>query len=263
MSRLDFGGAACGVCGLPSGEYNLLIWRGLAALWSVVFLIIGLIMQNISTVVNGVPGSPWWTWGIYIGNWSFFAMLIYFITGAYFTYRNTSGVGVSQKPSWWEKWMWVNYEVAWSLSWASTFGYWIVIRSDCTFAPHNCANVSVYEYNAFGINLIVLLIDMLYNQFQWAWLHLVFTWLFTIVWFIFAAIWHGAVGVWPYSQQDNAVNGTMAFFFYPIILGATAFFHMCGFGCHLLLAKCYKNKNRVKKEDFFGDDTNKLGGCFG
>jgi len=258
MRQADLGTSALG-WNMFARVWALVILRFIFGLWALAMLIWGMVIMN-DRYVSGATMSPWWWWGAYLGHWAFFSLLIYYVIGFCFVVREIR-TGAGGKMNCFEKWFWINYEIAWALMWTCALLFWIVIASDCSI-NHNCTQMTWYEYNVYAISIGTLLIELLFNLMRWMWLHFIFPLIFVIVWFIFAAIWHAASNVWLYAQQDDAVvGGGVAFGFYAVLIIVVVAFHMCGFGCGFLLEKCYKGKKRTTEGQLHGDDPVQLNDC--
>jgi len=252
MTRSDYGTSACGWHRFAR-VWALLFVRIIFAVWAVVMWIWSMVDLNGKYANNGYAPSPWWSWGVYLGNWAFFSLMLYYLTFAYFTIREIC-TGAPGKPNFCEKWLWINYEIAWSSMWSCAILFWTIVAADCSF-NRNCAQISIPDYNIYAVSIATLLFEVLFNLVRWKWLHFIFTLIFLIVYFIIAAIWHTSTSVWPYAQQNDAVvGGGGAFGFYAVLILVFVGFHMCGFGCFFVMEKCYKHKRRTSEKDLMGDD---------
>jgi len=260
MKKYDLGTSALG-WGRFTRVWVLMLIRVLFGAWALAVLIWGMVQLNGRYGSNGVSPSPWWSWGIYLGDWALFSNLIYFLTHAYFSIREIR-TGAFGKTTWFEKWMWVNYEISWSLTWSVAVGYWFIWNSGCTFGGGQCGSLGIgwYEYHVYAISLGWLLFEVLFNLNRWKWLHVIFPVIFLCVYFIVSAIWHNATGVWPQNIQDSSVYSG-AGGFYPVLILFVVFFHMCGFGCGFVLEKCYKKGRRTTEGDLLGDDPVQINEC--
>jgi len=233
--------------------WALVFVRIIFALYALAMLIWGMIVLNGRYPTNGYSPSPWWSWGIYLGHWSFFSLLIYYMAASYFTIREIR-TGAFGPLNCGEKWMWINYQIAWAAMWSCCLLFWLVPASNCTFSK-DCSAITWYEYNVYAIALGTILIEFLFNLMRWKWLHFIFPLIFLFTYFVFAAIWHSSTNVWPHDQQDpNIVGGGVSFGFYALLIVCFVFFHFCGFGCAWVTEKCYKGKARKKDGDMLGDD---------
>jgi len=257
MEKHDLGTSALG-WGRFTRVWALMIVRLLFALYALAVLIWGLVQLQGRYPTNGSSPSAWWSWGIYLGNWALFSNMLYFLTGTFFSIREIHQ-GAFGVTNWFEKWMWVNYEIAWSLTWSVTLGFWLIANTDCTF-NHNCSGIGPYEWHIYGISLIWLLVEVLFNLMRFKWLHVIFPVIFLVVYFIVSAIWHGATGVWPQPQQDSTIVSA-AGAFYPVLLLLVVGFHMCGYGCGWVMEKCWKKGQRTTEGDLYGDDPVQINEC--
>lgn len=205
-------------------------------------------------------GAPWWTWGIYLGNWAFFSLLVYLVAFTYFSCREARS-GAMGSTTFVERFLWANYEVAWALLWSSAVAYWFLVRPECTLPPHDCSKTTWYEYHVHGISLLWLLFELFFNMMRWKWLHVVFALAFLVAWFLFSAVWHAVTGVHVYAVQDADVGGALTYAFYPVLLVGVVLFHMCGWGWSVALEKCYKGSRRVTDRDFFDGDPVQVNDC--
>jgi hypothetical protein len=254
MLRYDYGSSAAGAT-IWSRVWWLLIIRFLFALWSLAAMIYGMVIMGLEQTT---PVRPWWWWGITLGNWALFSVVLYFWSFFIFS-CNEVRHGAFGKTNLAERYLWVNYEIAWALTWISTLLFWLYVARSCTYSPNNCSNLNWYDYHVYGISLGWLLIEVWFNMMRWKWLHFLFPLVVLTMWFVFSAIFHQVAGEWPYPEQDTAISSTTVVgLFYPLLILGTVLFHMCGFGCGAALEKCYKGKRRITDKDMAGDNGSQL-----
>jgi len=253
---MDLGASACGWTrvGRP---WTLLTVRVLITLWAIAIMIYSMILRNQDATGSGITDNPWWTWGINFSSWAFLALIVYFAVASYWSITEIRGGSIARPTSKLERYLWINYEIAYASAWAATFIFWFVINRECTFNS-NCGNtLNAANIHLHGVNIIWLLFEMLFNFIPMKPLHVIFVLIFVIVWIIFAQLWHLS-GQWIYPMLDTAyTDNSQVAAIYGILLGTAFVCLFCGWGCTYLLEYVYKRKRRSDESDFM-DGSPKL-----
>eukprot|EP01125_Pyxidicula_operculata_P014769 TRINITY_DN4965_c0_g1_i1.p1 TRINITY_DN4965_c0_g1~~TRINITY_DN4965_c0_g1_i1.p1 ORF type:complete len:304 (+),score=48.43 TRINITY_DN4965_c0_g1_i1:28-912(+) len=253
IGRVDLGMSALG-WKRYSRAYSLFTLRIVVTLWSLGIMCYSMALLDLEdSSNNGIANSPWWTWGIYFSNWSYFSLVFYFVCATYLSYREIKGGDTHSATNYFERYLWINFEIAWAANWASTITYWLITRHVCTFEHTGCPT-SIGEWvvvtHIQGANVVWLSMELMMNMLRFKPLHVIFPIFFSAAWCIFAAIWNNVLSVWPYAIQNTSTNDPYTAGFYVVAIGGTAFFFFCGFGCAWGLEKWYKSGRREEDTDF-------------
>ncbi|XP_033096653.1 protein rolling stone-like [Anneissia japonica] len=191
---------------------SYILYRHLIAVYQLTWCI--LVIVEWGTDPHYSPVDTKWKWLIYISDWSYLLLTLYFIFAAvavtvyHACNCNSSdkdpsielaerGGGSNQnnfyEPSmpWYLKFMWFLQVTAYSAAVAVTILYWVL-----EYDPPG-DSIHAYGVHVHGVNVVLVLIDLLIVATPYRLLHFIYPSLYSFVYFVFTAIYWAAGGLNP------------------------------------------------------------------
>ncbi|XP_033115446.1 protein rolling stone-like [Anneissia japonica] len=264
LSSIGFGRESPRRFAVPSFNWgwqpaSYIIYRCLIALYQLVWLV--LVLKEWGTEPHYRIADTKWKWFIYISNWSYLLLTMYFIIAAiaviiYHKYRSKEvdnnmklveggmqsdhNTTPAQTLPFYFSLTWLLQVVAFSAAVTVTLLFWVLVYDPAVDTVHT------YVVHVHGVNTLLVLIDVFAVANPYRLIHFIYPSIYASIYFIFTAIYWAAGGLnehgdsyiykgnldWENDPRRSVITALLA-----VCLGAPA--------VHILLCLLFRIKNLV------------------